>query len=567
MSVLAKGAACFQCRNIKRKCDAEKPACSRCKRRRLGCVYPAEIAKRTSPTRLLEARALELEIMVHKLTLSSIHDLSLVSARLLKRATRLGDSVHTFTASDTAWKHRRPRPQGTTTVLMGALKISEDATKDSVPALRRDLLESHINFGLSTGVDALPLPSSQHLISLFLPYRTQYYFLMDLSRFLQCVSLPPSHPDSIHPCLLNACYLAACASSRGDLTSFQPYFLQRTRHFLEQSLTYCDRITHFLWASIILGCFLAQERRLDECFAIAGAATRFGFACGLGLPHDPNARSEDLHALTYILPPPEDLAEAMDRIRLAHCLYLLDRTLPAIGNYTPSFPYNDLWACVPETYLGSRDGQNSMEGSELRKPQTDFRITMARNFERVTKFISSVGEQGDYGRDDEYADLVAQINDELLTIPPLSRTPRLSPSHEIIALKSNNIFEHTTPYGSGLILYSVRAAKDPEARKQLLHCVEALVGICNYTRAHRYSGTVRIDFGNLLHIMNAIRVLARELRRLEIHTNPTISLNYCNHIESLLDFVDDVVLLWPAWSHSPATLKDTLTTTLTPFAT
>ncbi|KAF8312689.1 hypothetical protein DL93DRAFT_1298207 [Clavulina sp. PMI_390] len=358
---------------------------------------------------------------------------------------------------------------------------------------------------------------------------------MDLPRFLHCVSLPPSHPESIHPCLLNVCYLAACASSRSDLASFQAYFLHRTRHFLEQSLMYCDRITHFLWASIILGCFFAQERRLEECFAVAGAATRFGFGCGLGLPYDPNTtRGDNPGSLAYILSPPEGVAETVDRIRLAHCLYLLDQTLPAIGNYTSSFPYNDQWACIQEADLGHQNS-HVRPIAKLRESRTDFRITMARTFERVTRFICSINAQGDYGLNDEYADLMTQMSDELLTVPPLSNTPGQSPVDEMSGGTSSNIFEHTTPYGS----------------------------ICHYALAHRYSGRVQVGFGNLLHIMNAIRVLARELRRPGSHGNAKISLAYCNYIESLLDFVDEVVLLWPAWCHSPATLKDTLTATLT----
>ncbi|KAF8312690.1 hypothetical protein DL93DRAFT_2098163 [Clavulina sp. PMI_390] len=413
LTKITKGAACFQCRKIKTKCDAEKPTCSRCQRRRLGCVYPTGIAKRTSLTAPLEARALELEITIHKLTLSSIHNLSLVSARLLKRSTHLGESFHlphwhSPATAATAWAQTHMGSEGT----IGLTSV-----------LQQDMPQSGLTFGLPAGFERLPQSSSLHLI------------------------------------------------------------------------------------------------------------------------------------------------------RLAHCLYLLDQTLPAVGNYTPSFPYDNQWQCIPEaeTPLGHQDRQDPNEMkqpiSEPRESQTDFRISMARTFKRVAEFVRSVHEQGDYRLDEEYDDLVAQMSDEHLTIPPMSDITGSSSLENPSASKSYNIFEHTTPYGSGLILYSLRAGKDLEARRKLLHCVQALVDICRYASVHKNSGKVQIGFANLFHIMNAIRVIARELRQPETSRDVMASLSYCASIETLLDFIDDVVSLWPAWSNSPAMLKDTLTTTLTLLAT
>ncbi|KAF8312692.1 hypothetical protein DL93DRAFT_1298787 [Clavulina sp. PMI_390] len=263
------------------------------------------------------------------------------------------------------------------------------------------------------------------------------------------------------------------------------------------------------------------------------------------------------------------MGETVDRIRLAHCLYLLDQTLPPLGSYIPSFPYNSQWECIPEAEapLGDRDRQDSTETgeavSEPRESRTDFRISMARVLEKVTGFVRSVHEQGDYNVDEEYDGLVAQMSNELLTIPPMSDVPGPTSLENPRVSKSHNIFEHTTPYGTGLILYSLRAGKDLEARRKLFHCVQALVDICRYARVHKNSGRVQIGFANLSHIMNAIRVITQELRQPETSRDPKASLSYCTSIETLLDFVDDVVLLWPAWSNSPAMLKDPLNTTLT----
>ncbi|KAF8304937.1 hypothetical protein DL93DRAFT_412183 [Clavulina sp. PMI_390] len=565
MNVLAKGAACFRCRKLKEKCDGTKPSCFRCQSRHETCFYPTGVARRRfrSATNVLEARALELEIIVNKLTLASMHDLSLVSAGLLKRIARLGDIS-------------RPevllRPDRMGTGSRGALIRGDEITQSYISVIRKHIIEAHMDSSLSTGYEPLPLPSSLYLVHLLLPFRAQYYFFIDLPHFLHRVSLSPSDPESIHPCLLNACYLAACACNRGNLAFFQPYFLQRTRHFMEQALMFCDRITDFLWASVILAGFFAQERRLEECFATAGAATRFGYACGLALPHDSHASgSEEPDTAAYLLPPPQDDAEAIDRTRLAHCLYLLDQTLPALGNYVPSFPYNNRWGPAPEVPLVPRSSQNSIEMDEptleLQHSRTDFRISMARVFERVAIFAQGSLGQGRSSSLEEYGDITAQMDNLQLIIPPLSSARRSPAPGNMSALKTDNIFEHTTPYGSGLILYSVRAGTDIEARRNLLHCVQALVDICRYTRTHRNSGRVQIGFANLVHILNALRVIARELQRSDTRTNTKVLVNYCNNIGTLLDFIDDVVVLFPAWSNSPRVLKDTLISALTPITT
>ncbi|KAF8309036.1 hypothetical protein DL93DRAFT_1796909 [Clavulina sp. PMI_390] len=90
--MLGRGAACLQCRNLKVKCDALKPSCSRCTRFRKECIYSSGVAqrRRSAVALRVEARLLELELMTHKLNVPSSHNLSLASNRLLEKIGRLG---------------------------------------------------------------------------------------------------------------------------------------------------------------------------------------------------------------------------------------------------------------------------------------------------------------------------------------------------------------------------------------------------------------------------------------------------------------------------------------------
>jgi len=183
---------------------------------------------------------------------------------------------------------------------------------------------------------------------LFLPYRSQFQFFMDVSRFLELLTLPPESPDSIHPCLLNSIYLAACCLAGGRLTTFESLFIERTRDCLQQSLAFADRLTHFLWASIIFGSYFARVHRLQESYAVISSASRFALACGLdgSESNELDSNSDDLRGSNQcrsLLPPPKDSTEVLERIRLAHSIYLTDRSLAMLSGFPSAFVFNEGW--------------------------------------------------------------------------------------------------------------------------------------------------------------------------------------------------------------------------------
>jgi hypothetical protein len=65
------------------------------------------------------------------------------------------------------------------------------------------------------------------------------------------MSYPSSHPESLHPALLNAIYYSAC-SSPSFPSAYRDLFLYRAREEMRVSLSWCDRIEHWLYASIII---------------------------------------------------------------------------------------------------------------------------------------------------------------------------------------------------------------------------------------------------------------------------------------------------------------------------
>ncbi|KAF8321293.1 hypothetical protein DL93DRAFT_1633564 [Clavulina sp. PMI_390] len=122
-----------------------------------------------------------------------------------------------------------------------------------------------------------------------------------------------------------------------------------------------DRISHFLWANVILTVFFAIERRMADSVATAGALAHFAVACGLTLPGNPangESGSTDPSASGYLLPPPKDKAEEDDRIRLAHAIYIGVQAFPQLWRVPPTYASENLWSPISrEPLLKSQDGK------------------------------------------------------------------------------------------------------------------------------------------------------------------------------------------------------------------
>ncbi|KAF8317644.1 hypothetical protein DL93DRAFT_515399 [Clavulina sp. PMI_390] len=525
MQAPVKGIACLQCRRHKVKCSGTRPECSRCRRLHKECEYPPA-KTRDKPRAELEARALELEIIVNKLAISPSHDLSLTSGRLLDRVRRIGTRAIDRQQSVVAiWLPMYPHfedltPTLRTSAQVGQLLLGREVTEGYSPLIHRSVVEHALDSCQLEGEnDDLPPLASRYLISLFLPHRSRFHFFMDSSYFLRSLSLPSSRPESIHPCLRYACYLAACIMTGGRLTSLQPYMLAKTRHFLDQSLMFADRLTHFLWASMILTCcMVARMRRLEEAFAIVSSAARLATACGLTR----NGTTDVQH--NYLLLPSKDEFEADDRLRLARSIYLTDQVLATLSGFSPTFRYDG-----PEHKIDKETGDSGSRHSAFQS-----RISSVNLFEeQVVSFENSI---------------------------PLPSDPLgLEPFEAVTSAHPHIFFAYITMYGSGIVLHSLKAGKDPHARQELLKNLRSLINLCVESRGAKRLKSVQGGLPSIRHIMNAIRLLAHELRGPEARENIRLSVDYCETIELLLDFLDDMMVSYPTWADAPAPLADVIT--------
>ncbi|KAF8316901.1 hypothetical protein DL93DRAFT_2154593 [Clavulina sp. PMI_390] len=548
-TVLDRGAACLQCRKQKIKCDGLKPTCSRCHRLYKNCAYSASFHHRPIADALI-AQNMNLEIGTHKMAMSPAHNLFLLSKKLRERIGRLG------TPSQRNKMATFPSSEGNLARRLGDSTLSEEIDTEDLYTIQKSVEQELRSLELSE-LEALPLSLSIRLINLLLPFRGHYYFLVDISHFARCVSLPPSHPDSIHPCLLNICYLAACASNGDGLAQFKPYFLERTRRFIQQSLMFADRIPHFLWAQGMLVVFYLRERRMVEALTTAGALSSFTSACGVTLPDPGHSASEnnDSSANEILLPPPKNEVEADDRIRFAHTMYIGYQTFSQLCGAPQTYPFEWWSPLLREISLKFQDDKTSVNPSELWRLEVYVRVLCANTFERVMEFARSVMKNGRNGREQEYLAIATQISEQQKTLSSLYDPNTLQDVEASGVFNLNFVLGYVTLHGSGVVLHSLWAFQRPQSRTQILACLQGLVDIYGHARNHQRP---HVNL-HIVHIMNALRIIAQEVRRADTREDTRLCLSYYLFIEWLLDFLDDTMAFLPAWVEVLSSLKDPLT--------
>lgn len=165
---------------------------------------------------------------------------------------------------------------------------------------------------------------------MFLPHHFQFHFFMEPRAFLAALALPEDDPRSIHPALHYAIHYATLWVVGGEFTVFRDYFLAQARLHLTRSLAEVDRLTHFLWANVILGSCFIVEGRMNDAYVTVGSCVKFAIACGLHVVH---YRNKSPPISTPLLSPPANYAERVERTQLSYAIYALDRTLSMVSGF------------------------------------------------------------------------------------------------------------------------------------------------------------------------------------------------------------------------------------------
>ncbi|KAF8308635.1 hypothetical protein DL93DRAFT_1868254 [Clavulina sp. PMI_390] len=496
-----------------------------------------------------------------RLLLSSKHNLSTISARLRERINHLGMLRKQSLLRPTSIPIYICCEEGQLDALAsrpldGGARHSKYPREGQIVQAERSIVEHTLDSFRWVRGQELPLPMSLYLIGIFLPYRSHFNFFMSPPNLLRRLSLDSSHPESLHPCLRNACHLAACSALGGRWGDLEPYFSGRTRSYLNEALANpsSEHMTQYLRASTLMASYLLRARRLEETYMIITPTCYLAAACGLLCSHNPEVE-DNYQPDRLLLPPPATEDEALDRIWLAHSIFITDHSLSVLTGIPGSFLCGNRWGPSMENAEGVYPWfKMPMVREELLSKiwQSDIHRNVATVylFHRVNTAARSIYNNRAIVDETDLISIKSSIRSHDWSIPPLAVVIN---DHE-----SKILFSHATLFGSSAILHSLYAGQDLKARSEMLRCVETLVGICKQLRGHEHLRSVHSSIVPMVHMMNAIRILAHELRRPEVQANAALATRHCHSIEILLDFLGSMTALHPAWSDSPEVLKETL---------
>ncbi|KDQ20173.1 hypothetical protein BOTBODRAFT_27581 [Botryobasidium botryosum FD-172 SS1] len=334
--VLVRGSACLQCRRKKRRCDAAKPRCGPCKRARSSsdCTY--------NPTTSADGSEAQ--------------------------ATGSGETGSTSQISPKPGA-RRP------------LHALGSGPLDGPNSLRDPFAGLFKEKDMLTNI-------RDPLIDVFLKYSWIYFAEWNIDRFWVAYKLPPSHPQSIHPALLDAMCLLGCIQTRHVSRAYEPLFRARLQRSLHDCLAAADRLLDFIRASTMAAAYsLLKGRHIDGQNRFAVIA-QFAMACGL---HQIDTYDLPSLKLLPLLKKPKDLIELGDMIYTWWCIFCGDRIGALLANTPSTIPHNDktittMWPCLLSDYANGRAAHTPYSGLSVFQLPDHGLNAISSAYENVTAF-------------------------------------------------------------------------------------------------------------------------------------------------------------------------------------
>ncbi|KDQ19009.1 hypothetical protein BOTBODRAFT_481234 [Botryobasidium botryosum FD-172 SS1] len=343
VTVLVRGNACIICRRKKRRCDGAQPACAPCIRTgtRNECSYGTDPER--AQVKLLEGRLKDLRNRIRDLEISQPPNSSAV---VLPHPPPLAMTATSRTPITLPIQSPNINAATFRNFILSP-RAARRSHSLSVPTSLRDPFA-----GLSSEQDNLA-NIRYPLIEIFMKNRWHYFTEWDPTRFWTLYKLPASHPESLHPALLDVMCLLGCIHNTSSLLGYERLFYARLQRSLVDCLKHADRLYDFIRASVLAGLYCHYRKRYTEGQNHQAATIHFAMACGLHKIETYDLRSSGLSSL---IKPPKAIVDLGDMIHTWWGLYCLDRMTSVLLECPFTIPKDEeaiktVWPCAFEDYV------------------------------------------------------------------------------------------------------------------------------------------------------------------------------------------------------------------------
>ncbi|KAF9515017.1 hypothetical protein BS47DRAFT_1381690 [Hydnum rufescens UP504] len=494
-TTLGRGEACFGCRKHKTKCDGRKPSCVQCEIHGRRCAYITPVSR----VKKLEERVKELESQ-----LQDAVDYSPLVLHLPIMKASLPDPVDLTL-------HTHPAPPMTRDAAIQSL-LAWDPNHSMSHSLRLNLFDTFLNH------------QAQYSVDVYLP------------RFRERVNLPSTHPDGLHPSLVNAILLATSSSFGPDAKPYEDLFLRRAREQFQHSLAHADRLEDFFWACIITTWYYIRNGRIHEAYHLA---------TNIGPQH-----ASFLHL--------RDMFEVAERINIWWSVYLVERRLSlymalpgglphgAHPNFTTPWPrsFSDVARYGLDNW--PNDGLNGLlsRGATLTTVASDSLLglraksiaLLARAAWSVYTSRSSVPEEFwvTHVRTDNAISRVQE------TLPSVKEEHHPMTGDTVHQINPTLVHIHITTYTSVIITHQVTSDVDPSAYEKCLKAARAMAAVTRDIHGDLSMLYAQTFLGPML--CSGAQFLEQEIKRLHASGSP-------DHVPELRNAQQDLAsIAYALWS-------------------
>ncbi|KAF8333102.1 uncharacterized protein EI90DRAFT_3052991 [Cantharellus anzutake] len=532
---LTPGQACLECRRRKVKCDGSRPVCGRCDRLRKECEYE-QIVRRLQVD-IMEDRLSEIESGIQ----AYLRRPASMEHPLMKKLTGDGGDRHhpqNLVSPFLPLYTGEPRSSSTVVPESNGSVTSEALLAGYGSVTPRTIPESGLG---QIGVDSeLPAELSEYLIRMALPFRNQFHMNMHLPRLLFRSRLPPTHPDSIHPALLNSIYLAVCSTSGGQMAEYESRFLTRTRTESERALGFVDRLVHFMWASVILASYYIRRGRIVEAHNTISGTVSFAVAAGLH-------RAPDVpHGTEVIVLPPADAVETQDRVALWHALTQLEASSSLRTGFQTIAP-KDHQASIRALFFAQPAIQVIPS-----VPHVVLQTKASALLMGIREYLVAIKDVGTAGlppaATERYSMLVTSLRIIQQEIPAVDRPLGLQSTESVSKTNPAIVQLHCYVNLCSILLYNAAAAENPRDIQLTVRSAESMARACSAVRRDEPLLLIQAHPDLVWCLHSACEVLIRDFmtRRAQNENNAAVLEEREAFIKSVFDVLNDLIGFFPS---------------------
>ncbi|KAK8846526.1 hypothetical protein IAR55_005612 [Kwoniella newhampshirensis] len=523
-SPLARGDACQSCKARKVRCPAERPACSRCTKRKRDCVYinSPMAAESSDPSPQSPLLSHNVSPPVASASGSAFSTITAPTSLSVPAPPTVIDPASALApATDTLLPTYDP-PWTDDYFKMVGMVPSTAGNEQTFPS-HWENFDLSVLLGQSNEAgffaEELTAAERDHLLLLYFTNQRIFGLDMHIATFYNKLQ-SPDPAIRPHPCLLNAMYLVTCrASPVQSLRQRENVFLNRAKEAMDRAVGEDRRLFDAMRAGTLMTAWFYGKERHAEGWAMQGQTV-----------HERELR----RGLGLYLPPAETNLELADRIYAFWAIFMVDRCATIAFEWPAGFDIDCITTPLPRSWSEYETGDPHLgtcdeRPSEVLTDKTSTRscpIDHRTDLGHIVKALTLMHQASLRPAPPQQALLADAIKRFVISLPDaLKQTAHSMDGKRIVEAGTATL----------MFLYSIDADLRPDPRA--LKAAKRILGVLHLLQ------DANVGDVNLFIIViwtRTCRLMIWESKRLEAEGETFAAASYARDVEAITSFMSQM---------------------------